>query len=66
MSLSYSIQAVHNTRMLATYSRIDYRVKIMGHALKCLMKVSEMTGSGPVLSENVHNVTVIGCKCLPF
>ena len=38
----------------------------MGHALKCLMKVSEMTGSGPVLSENVHNVTVIGCKCLPF
>ena len=63
MRLPYSIQAVDNTRMLATYSRIDPRVKIMGHALKCLMKVSEMSGSGPeFIIKCTYFVTISGWK----
>jgi terminal uridylyltransferase len=30
--------AVHNTKMLGAYSRIDHRVRVLGHTLKCLMK----------------------------
>lgn len=50
------LQALRNTRMLATYSNIDERVKPLGYALKYFAKVLDIsTYFHPCSCHNARN-----------